>query len=256
MQQAFNFGLFNVAKGSIAPSSPTCSSWNCTWPLYNSLAVCSKVANVSSFLSNTTIYENMLFNISSNTTNYPRGVSLTLPNRVYLEYILSGTVMNITTPWTPDANIGKSLAFKNEPYLDNTTIINSFVVWGNDGYTSAGRATYGAIEVVFHWCVNTYNTLVHKGVATRSISATSNTVLTTSGSFSGTNGTPEGYTYTGALVLQPENTSYPNANYTVDDSTNNAMNNYMCQRYGIYDEGIAVNYPSNAVVAFTNSLFK
>jgi hypothetical protein len=50
MKQAVNNALYTPASETIPPIAPTCPSGNCSWPLFDSLAICSQVNNVTDLL--------------------------------------------------------------------------------------------------------------------------------------------------------------------------------------------------------------
>jgi hypothetical protein len=251
MQQAVKMGLFNAANESIAAATPSCSTGTCTWPDFSSLGICSKVANVTSFLSVSPASGNI-----SSTLGYTVNTTATLPNGVYLN---AGEItMNCTTPPSvvddfSVSPVNHSLAFANEPNADYTTISDYFVIWQNDN--GQGQGEFGAVEVLNYWCVNTYSAHVQAGVPSTNITATSVNIGSANASITlpnndGTNGTYEKY---GATALNPTNSS---ANYTVDGTANTALTSYLANTFrGTYSLGIGGGYTTDAAQALVSALY-
>ncbi|KAF8856529.1 hypothetical protein BDZ45DRAFT_594092 [Acephala macrosclerotiorum] len=252
MQQAVMMGLFNAANETITHTAPSCSTGNCTWPDFSSLGLCSKVANVTSFLNIITVPGNMSASIG-----YVTDINVTLPNGAYLQ--AGAMSMNITTlPSTVDgisvSPTNYSLAFQNESNAEWTTISNPFIIYQNPSSTSQG--SFGAIEVLLYWCVNTYSTSVQSGIASTNITSSSVNIGSTNASITlplgdGTNGT---YQQWGNMALNPINST---ANYTVNGNANAALTNYMALTWrGWYEMGDGGGYSSDAAMALSDALFQ
>lgn len=252
MQQAVKMGLFNAANESITHTAPSCSTGNCTWPNFSSLGICSKIANVTSFLNITTVPGNMSASIGYATDN-----NVTLPNGAYLQ--AGAMAMNITTPPSTVDGLSvsptnHSLAFANEPNAEWTTISNHFIIYQNPNSTSQG--SFGAFEVLLYWCVNTYSTSVQSGVASTNITSSSVNIGSTNASITmpmgdGTNGT---YQQWGNMALNPTNST---ANYTVNGNASAALTSYMALTWrGWYETGFAGGYSSDAGMALSDALFQ
>lgn len=234
MQQAVKMGLFNAANESIPSSTPSCPSGNCTWPDFSSLGICSKVANVTSFLNIAPIAGNM-----STVFNYVINNNVTLPNGAYLQ--AGEMTMNITSPpnmvdGSSVSPVNHSLAFANEPNAAYTTISDYFVIWQNDD--GQGQGTFGAMEILLYWCVHTYSTEVRDGVSNTTISSTSVNIGSTNG---------------GEMAMNPSNNS---TNYTINGPANAALTDYMARTFrGTYGSGAGGGYSTDAAQALVSALY-
>lgn len=263
MKQAIQNGLYNAVNESILATTPMCSTGNCTWPLYSSLSVCALVNDVSSLLTKTPVPGNVSAMIGG-VTDY----NVTLPNGAYL---LAGQfVLNITTLPSIDARgfsvplSNHTLSFANEPHIENTTVVNSFVIYRKNINTAS--ETFGAIEILLRWCVNTYNSSTVAGTPTTSIASTSNSVLTANGTtlqlvngtWSNSSGTGwEMYNQTryGQLVL-PSSNSADKSNYTVDGAANYALTGFMKSVFkGTYITGFGSTYSTDTAMSLSNALW-
>ncbi|KAE9366582.1 hypothetical protein N431DRAFT_548413 [Stipitochalara longipes BDJ] len=173
-------GMWTAPNVTILPVSPVCSTANCTFPVYNSLALCSSVANVTDYL-----------------TMKPatmEGVNMTLPNGVWFEAGVEslGVQTQTSTEFFPDSNSwvsypnpinSTSLAFTNFSGIQASVVLDFFVLYQKD--LTAPRAAsndselyaYRAIEILFYWCVNSYSTNVTAGNVTTEIVASSSNVV-------------------------------------------------------------------------------
>jgi hypothetical protein len=140
-----------TAAPSFSDVTPLCSTGNCTFELYNSLAIYAyPVANLTSQLTVTPISDNADCSVwgtgSGNMCQYA------LPNGMMLH--VSDAYLNIskTTTTVP------SLTYSND------TIVDFFVVYYSDASNSV-QAAEGALR----FCGQTYNTSVTVGT-TRTIS--------------------------------------------------------------------------------------
>ncbi|PMD44555.1 hypothetical protein L207DRAFT_630876 [Hyaloscypha variabilis F] len=136
---------------SLSDVTPLCSTGNCTFDLYNSLAICAyPVANLTSQLTATAISDNADCSVwgtgSGNMCQYA------LPNGMMLHG--SDAYMNISTTTTTVP----SLTYSNDAILD------FFVVY----YSNASNSVQ-AVEGALRFCGQTYNTSVTVGT-TRTVS--------------------------------------------------------------------------------------
>ncbi|KAH8669548.1 hypothetical protein BGZ60DRAFT_407752 [Tricladium varicosporioides] len=263
MKQAIQNGLYNAVNESITAITPMCSTGNCTWPLYSSLSVCASVNDVSSLLTKTPVPGNVSAMIGGVTD-----FNVTLPNGAYL---LAGQfVLNITT--LPSINAqgfsvplsNHTLSFANEPYIENTTMVNSFIIYRKSINTAS--ETFGAMEILLRWCVNTYNSSTVAGTPTTNITSTSNSVLTANGTtlqlvngtWSNSSGSGwEMYNQTryGQLVL-PSSNPVDKSNYTVDGAANYALTGFMKGVFkGTYITGFGSTYSTDTAMSLSNALW-
>jgi hypothetical protein len=131
---------------------PHCVTGNCTWDLYDSLALCANpVANLSHLLTRTAISFGAdcshFGTMSDHICNY------SLPNGVYLSG--QDMYMNITSikfNWEGDPE-PPSIAFPDMP-----VVLDFFMI-----YLSPSIGNVVAIEGSLSFCGQTYNTSVHNG---------------------------------------------------------------------------------------------
>ncbi|KAN0108652.1 Protein of unknown function (DUF3176) domain containing protein [Hyaloscypha variabilis] len=136
---------------SLSDVTPLCSTGNCTFDLYNSLAICAyPVANLTSQLTATPISDNADCSVwgtgSGNMCQYA------LPNGMMLHGL--DAYMNISTTTTTVP----SLTYSND------TILDFFVVY----YSNVSNSVQ-AVEGALRFCGQTYNTSVTVGT-TRTVS--------------------------------------------------------------------------------------
>ncbi|KAH8897278.1 hypothetical protein GQ53DRAFT_837938 [Thozetella sp. PMI_491] len=146
-----------------------CSSATCTFPKYNSLALCARVQDISKLLhvtripnSNSTDWTGAVhWNVvaDNGTTAYnaslPNGVSLSTP--VAYSYL--------------SAPMDTSISFSNDSDLGFSSVGHLYIIYSNAGNVSYPRINrtneapwqFQAVEVLFHMCVNTYSTAVTSG---------------------------------------------------------------------------------------------
>lgn len=178
-------GMYTSSNTTIPPVAPVCPTANCTFPLYNSLSICPHVANVTSLLEMTP--ENAAQDPAWWLKDNHTFVNLSLPNGAWMP---AGTTWSLKsfTPSKPDYYPGRtasfSLEFNDLPFIENTTIVDFFVIYQiyfghySDNYLATFTgATYRAVEILFHWCVNTYSTTVTNGKATTEIVKSSNRLI-------------------------------------------------------------------------------
>ncbi|KAJ4298082.1 hypothetical protein N0V90_005981 [Kalmusia sp. IMI 367209] len=166
IKNAVQLGL-NNANESLADITPLCPGGNCTFDPYWSLAVCTRIANVSDHIT--------VKNLTNTATGYPHIRYYVTPNQ-YLDNLgYSETYMNVTSatgakpddigPGTSALNMSESIAFRdvNDPIADVFIIIRNVSDADNAG---ADHSRYGAIEFILEWCVQSFTTNVTNGVAT------------------------------------------------------------------------------------------
>jgi hypothetical protein len=158
MKAAIQNGLLTLGS-TLNDTPPFCASENCTFPLYRSLAVCTRWENVTSHLTFST-YENT----SSNTTTG----RWSLTNNSYIETVGPGDlcVLNMSSAAKPqlvinNADVPNSLDFRDTiAFGDNRyPIADFFVLYINRSVPSI-TYNYNAVEFVLEWCVQEYNTSV------------------------------------------------------------------------------------------------
>ena len=186
--RAVSTGLSAATGSPVLHQDAECSSGECSLPTYSSLAVCVKLANVTSLLAvtrldNTTSadwnfgpeFDSLHGLVPNGSTAYraglPNGISITTP----LPYSISsqGGIWN------------QSLAFSEDANTNFTSIGRFFVIYSNAGNISLDRHdgpeepawTFEALEIVYHMCVNTYATLVTNGYSSTTLLGSSSVPL-------------------------------------------------------------------------------
>ncbi|KAK3690251.1 hypothetical protein B0T22DRAFT_515421 [Podospora appendiculata] len=195
----------SVIRGSIAKADYTammstvdspiehipakCSSANCTFDQYVSLAVCMKIKDISEFVH---AYETVNYTYADwmgdslpkqpllNNNNNTPVWNATLPNGLYLLTPLSYAF--ITAPRDDPIAL-------NESHNDNfTTLGRFFHIYSNAGnvsylgYNSTGTEPnvaweFRAAEILYYACVNTYETQVLSGNSSTRVVSSTNTPL-------------------------------------------------------------------------------
>lgn len=187
---------------------PLCSSGDCEWRNFSSLAVCSAVADVSDRLaiSNQTRARNL--GVSLGSANNESIREARLPNGLFLAGGTTSCNLNISWPGAAangggaggtDDGTGSqgesflptrtSLAFSDQDGRVTSAIANFFLVYTNQTADppsgSQQETVFRAAEVLLHFCVNTYQASAAHGVSTSRV-VHSSTLATQDGSSSNT----------------------------------------------------------------------
>ena len=171
-----DFGMKSaVYNGIFAPAAakdlePVCPTGNCTFPLFDSLAFCSRCADVSNDVVNNDI-RNDPANLQGD-----YNISYTLPGNAVVEFgvffsggdLAMGPAMVSTTALPPD--LSKTMLGLQDPLL--TLAILQFPEVGTDlsqgNYYNTLPTTH---ECALYFCVNTYNVTVENSVPNSTIVA-------------------------------------------------------------------------------------
>jgi hypothetical protein len=215
------------------PIAPACPEGTCNYPQYSSLAICFKTSNITSLLNISSMPSNITDDLG-----HIISANITLPNGAYLE--AGDRIMNITTLYsTPGSLMNGSLAFKNEKDIDEIALNSHFIIWQNNNGTN--QPPYGAIEVLFYWCINSYTSSV-----TGSDSSTNITTIPA---------TPS--TESGNLILQTSNSTTGNEKFTITAAANAALAAYIGRACtGFYAPGLSGGYSSDAAEALERSIYQ
>lgn len=191
--------VFSNVNQKPAMTAPRCQSADCSWPHFDTLAVCYEMKNVTEDL----------------TVNVTRGKSVLTEEQVYTASLMSGKVflreidaanlgglkvaVNITSLEpnlsliTEDGDGGlsfpyprKSVAFKDRKDLLNTTFSHLFFVFNNlDTSSETPQKRYRAVEVLMHFCVQTLEVKVDQGdPKIRAVKSYTNVTRVNEGTFS------------------------------------------------------------------------
>ncbi|KAK1760218.1 hypothetical protein QBC47DRAFT_396218 [Echria macrotheca] len=147
--------LQQAVLGSSASSKTsggiTCPTGDCAFPLFTSLAVCSRTSNITSMLTVGREPDQRWTGTNSTTTysgTLPGGLSLVTPNRASLGF---------GVPSSPRPVSDKSPAL---------VLLDLYAVYTTPGPDERNAPTFSAAEVVFSWCIQQISADVSAGVVT------------------------------------------------------------------------------------------
>ncbi|KAL1984945.1 hypothetical protein VTN96DRAFT_8501 [Rasamsonia emersonii] len=153
--------------------APTCTTGNCQFPPFSSLAVCVAMNDVTDQLNLTSLglYPNSSFQMTK----------ATLPNGLFLEmgYSEWGT-LNISVPTNYESFTdapNATLSFGNRPDLLRAGLVDVAVIYGNESWIT-DMHMYRAVEVLFHLCVESYEVQTVNGTASTTRTAVLTDVVT------------------------------------------------------------------------------
>ena len=183
MVGAIQSGLFSQ-NTAVPDVQPVCSSGNCTWPSYRSLAICAGFADVTSSLQTSNVLvpgdepgerkqtEKKWYLSPQNFLVNDGYVIGNLSSAAQRQPIMSightndpGDPLGDESQTSGDAialNFSSSIAFKDSP----RPLADVFMIYTNST-TSTGDdpGTFSAIEFVLEWCVQNFTTTVASGRA-------------------------------------------------------------------------------------------
>ncbi|KAK3997223.1 hypothetical protein QBC44DRAFT_280848 [Cladorrhinum sp. PSN332] len=169
-------GLVHPSVSLISEVSPICPSGTCTWPEFESLALCSRIANITDRIR----VEQVPFSTSRDWTTWddtldadPLKLNGTLAYNVSFpgegnEYFVAPVSYTLYS-----SRLSRSIAFADDKSLAAAWVAGYKVVWSNAGnatYTSGNSTTsspwsWQAFEMVYYACVNRYSVRVDNGTA-------------------------------------------------------------------------------------------
>ena len=144
---------------------PTCSSGNCTWPSYRSLAVCNRVANVTSSLKTTSatilddkddIVNTTKWSLTPHNFIYASAERLSRMNTTAKGEQIKAADRGTETPMSLD--FADSIAFKDSP----RPIADTIIIYTT---TRSDPIAFAAVEFLLEWCVRDFTTKVEEGQA-------------------------------------------------------------------------------------------
>lgn len=148
----------NTLSENATDADPKCTSSKCQWPRFSTLAICASVGNITEHLTKKDDADSM-----STVASLPHAYGFY--NQDFNGHIL----MNISSNSERDP---KNSLFKWEnPDLVRVGILNHFVVYQlpNGVDNDNGESVFQAAEVLWHFCVKTYETSFSEGVPHYSI---------------------------------------------------------------------------------------
>ena len=170
MRGAIQNGLLSQ-NSAIPDLQPPCSSGNCTWPSYRSLAICARYANVTSSLKSRNV------SVPSDFPGGPRGEQvqwyLSEQNLImdtglavfnFSSVAKRNPIMSIAADSSPSQaialNFTDSVAFKDSAL----PIADVFMIYTTSKDSSGSDpAAFSAFEFVLEWCVQDFTTVVTNG---------------------------------------------------------------------------------------------
>lgn len=122
--------------------SPRCSTSECRWPPFSSLAICVETTNVTELLQ-----------------IEPKGVTYSLPNGAFLN--ISESNLGLVALQNGYQSLAYSPGLRDSP----SALFNLFIIYS---MPSQGHVI-GAAEVLFHFCAKQYNVTVSDNIPSRQI---------------------------------------------------------------------------------------
>ncbi|KAK3339719.1 hypothetical protein B0T25DRAFT_466605 [Lasiosphaeria hispida] len=163
-QQAIFSGAFQAPADEIPPASPICSSGECYWPPYGSMAICGGVANLTS-LGNSTLIQslnNMTEKRLSVLFNTARDTSEALGyGDIYFQIVpqVYPIIIGILDKPTNAFNASVTSLMASDSFIAYTDeLLNNSLPF------DTAKLKY--LEVAFWWCTKTFETNVTAGKAT------------------------------------------------------------------------------------------
>lgn len=154
-----------LLPGSVlAETQPLCATGNCTWPLYKSLAVCTRGQDVSTHL----VYSDHVDEINGLKVNISRW---SLNDRTYIETgydVINRLNMSSAAkpnPFGGPSQISNALDFSDTiTFSDNPyPLADVFLIYLT--FANGTEFRHSAIEFILEWCVQDFNTSVVSGIA-------------------------------------------------------------------------------------------
>ncbi|PQE29273.1 acid phosphatase protein [Rutstroemia sp. NJR-2017a BBW] len=213
MKAAVQNGIL-TSGSKINETLPYCATGNCTWPVYQSLAVCMRWQDISGHLSHSSFQDER--NITQD--------KWSLTDRHYIE-TLSGAYprLNMTSVGFVNAkdslnatplNFSDSIAFADSP----SPLADVFLMYKNQSKPDGDPRPYDAFEVVLEWCAQEFSTSVVNGLVSTSRLGFTNNFTTDGRSY-----------YTGPVFNTTTDFSYESvgAKYGVDYLAHNILSHYL-----------------------------
>ncbi|KAF9632994.1 hypothetical protein BFW01_g3857 [Lasiodiplodia theobromae] len=180
MQSAVLYGLTQTLNNTIQQLPFQCPTGNCTWPAYDSLAICSRCTDLTSSLSQASDYGAQYVPLmeDNNAAAISNGTAYRLPNGLFIDNIDGWAwgaepmygAMFMATFGTGNASKTNSMAD-----LDDTLIWAAGVLKTGANPQNASAVwpdlPVAATECALYYCVNRYASSVHNGTLHEDITA-------------------------------------------------------------------------------------
>ncbi|KAF2105545.1 hypothetical protein BDV96DRAFT_655491 [Lophiotrema nucula] len=161
MKGAIFNGVFASANVTINDTLPICTTGNCTFPDYQSLALCASVADVTPRLQNSTGKGESRWCLPG---GFCASNNLTTNSATYVVANISSAVTQADKNAAEDAVQSGSLNYTSLAFADHVTPVGDFYII----YTNMTENAWAAVEFVLDWCVPTFSTQVTNGTAVTS----------------------------------------------------------------------------------------
>ena len=160
-------------NSAILDLQPPCSTGNCTWPSYRSLAICARYANVTSSLKSRNVsapsplggvptIEVLQWYLSEQNSLLDEGFNLFNYSSVAKTNPIISIPDDDTTGHAIALNFTDSVAFKDSAL----PVADVFMIYGTSEDDASNPAAFSAIEFVLEWCVQDFTTGVTNGEST------------------------------------------------------------------------------------------
>jgi hypothetical protein len=162
-KQALINGAFLPQNEQVPDVTPVCSSGECQWPTYGSLAICSTVANLTA-LGNQTLLGVLRNSTSRRLEALFNSTPDTVSELSYGAAVLASVPPSFPIVIGPLANPSGAL---NES-ITQLLASDHYVAYSNMLMTNVSIHDLPGIqflEVAFHWCTKTFSTQVSGGIA-------------------------------------------------------------------------------------------
>jgi len=158
-KEALVNGAFYVAEEEFPPVAPTCSSGDCKWPSYGSLAICSEAANLTAVGNSTVLTD--LRNITSQRAleAFNSTLSMVLNLQFKVATVPAAFPLILGPMPYPSGALNSSVTelLFSDSYLAYTDTLVQNV-------SAFDISDVKFLELGFHWCTKTYSTEVTKGI--------------------------------------------------------------------------------------------
>jgi hypothetical protein len=161
MKGAIFNGFFASANVTINDTLPICTSGNCTFPNYQSLAICASSADVTLHLQNLTTKGEIRWCLPGGfcASNSLRTIPMTAN--------ITSAVTQADKEAANDSPLLSPLNYTSLAFADHITPVGDFyVIYKNATKSGPSEETpWAAVEFVLDWCVPTFSTQVTNGTS-------------------------------------------------------------------------------------------
>lgn len=248
--------MYTSANSTYDYSTPECSTGNCQWPTFGSLAVCSQTNDITDQLFTLTSDAQWGWQNTSTSNKWDgstwgppivqNATYSSLPNGLYLDYFTTGNLANTSNTWvstgTDPTKWDRVYSFDNETYALNA-ISAVQIVYLDSADETYYNSTLGfpnstiflqhsrAVEVLFYLCAQTYDVSVMNGTATTIVNTTEYHVNDTQIVVRTDDGIHYSPYKTDTFILDGQNYSYSSINWYLGQMLNDFATGYYDDDY-------------------------